>query len=572
MFKALVVVLLLSVSSLAQAGCLLDIYGLQQRRSRGRQMETLMQNHDIRGLKKFFWEAHDQDVYEGGQRDKPFYRMLRYFNGSHHVPNLFQTKNKITGSEIDTFSTVFNAADDSLEYSHLEREAIDDILLWLADAQNYRKKINAQIELGMEKRQQYIELKAKLSEFKQMKFPRKVSMPVIIDGKVKESYIEFELYEDLRDYIKDSLHKSKLIFSQNYIDDIAQNSKIYKTQIDYAVQYRRVELAHQRLSRVPVDHLSNDQDTLRIMLKEFLNSEAFRPRKYAYKRVRRKEFWNEFWAALKLWKSKRIVNDAKYPFPIELAKISPVGIFLKLSIFTAVGTAAMTPVAIIYEDNPWVQYLTSYISNFYHDTLVLKFGWPTNALADCYKSERPWTTEEGSAMNNFVESHLSQYTAYTRIDPSYNPERDEPDNFYIRRKLELQALCAKKRLEYKKARRHVENKELLSTHGYIFAAHMALIELIQAEEEEKTKDSDKAKNLAKLLYEYFEFSEVLEDEAKAGLLLSQIEKIRGQKFVDQIKQYQADIPKAMEAIRRGDFNLYAPSTDAYFEKLKLYED
>ena len=313
------------------------------------------------------------------------------------------------------------------------------------------------------------------------------------------------------------------------------------------------------------------------MLGEFLIQKSFRPRSYAYQHVRNKEFWAEVWAALKMWKSRRIANDAKYPMPQKIlekaSSITPVGIFLRFTAVSAVaGTAMLGSIAIIYEDNPWVQYVTNYINNWWNDFVVFTIGAPSASLAECYKSERPWSTEEGSTMNKFVESHLSQFTAYARIDPSYNPEIDEPDNYYVRRKLKLQALCSKKRLKYKAARRHVENKQLLKNHGYRFASHLALIEMIEAEQIFRSGDRAKAHDVSRALYEYFEESEVFENSKKSIDILGQIRKLKGKAFVERLVEYQQNLPKAVEAIRRGDFNLYAPSTDSYLEKVRLYQE
>lgn len=576
MFRFIVLLTLIILSEGVLANCFSSLADIQGRRSRSRDMAKLIKNDDLRGLKKFFWDAHDADVMDGYKPDKGFYRVLRRFNGASHVPALHQTKKDITGN-VDAFSTIFHAADDAVEYSHLEKQAVDDILDWLGEVQQYRKNINSLIEQGMEQRKQYDTLLARKKEFRKMNFPREVEMPIIMDGQVTQSHIKFETIDDLFDYINDAKRKTEAIFAQNWLDDAVKKSKLYSEMIDYAFKYRRIELAYQRLNRIPVAKLSGDQQILREMLEQFLNSKSFRPRKYAYNHVRGKEFWAEVWAALKMWKSKRIANDAKYPMPKKIlekaSSLTPVGIFLRFTAVSAVaGTAMLGPIAIIYEDNPWVQYVTNYISNWWNDFVVFTLGAPSATLAECYKSERPWSTEEGSTMNKFVESHLSQYTAYTRIDPSYNPETDEPDNYYVSRKLELQALCSKKRLEYKAARRHVENKQLLTDHGYRFASHLALIEMIEAEEIYRSGDKAKAHDVSQALYEYFEESEVFENSEKSIDILSQIRKLKGQTFVERLVEYQKNIPKAVEAIRRGDFNLYAPSTDAYFEKIRLFED
>jgi hypothetical protein len=576
MYRFIVLLSIVLMTESVLANCFSSMFDIRSRRLRSQDMAKLMDNNEIRGLKKYFWEAHDADVMPGYQPDKGFYRLLRRFNGASHVPALHQTKNKITG-DVDAFSTIFHAADDAVEYSHYEKQAVDDILDWLGEVQLYRKKMNELIEQGMEQKKQFDILSSKKKEFKKMNFPREVEMPVIIEGQVVQSSIKFETIDDLFDYIRDAKRKTEAIFAQNWLDEATKRSKLYNEMIQYAVKYRRIELAYQRINRIPLAKLSSDQQVLREMLEQFLNSKHFRPRNYAYKHVRGKEFWAEVWAALKMWKSKRIANDAKYPLPTKIlekaSSLTPVGIFLRFAaLSTVAGTAVLGPIAIVYEDNPWVQYVTSYIANWWNDFIVFTIGAPSAALADCYKSERPWSTEEGSTMNKFVEAHLSQYTAYERIDPSYNAAVDEPDNYYTKRKLELQAICSKKRLEYKAARRHVENKQLLKDHGYRFASHLALIEMIEAEEIFRSGDKQKAHDVSQALYEYFEESEVFENTEKSMDILGQVRKLKGQTFVERLIEYQKNIPKAVEAIRRGDFDLYAPSTDAYFEKIRLYKE
>ena len=64
----------------------------------------------------------------------------------------------------------------------------------------------------------------------------------------------------------------------------------------------------------------------------------------------------------------------------------------------------------------------------------------------------------------------------------------------------------------------------------------------------------------------------LKTQRNRSIFYSQIRKLKEKAFVERLVEYQQNLPKAVEAIRRGDFNLYAPSTDSYLEKVRLYQE
>ena len=116
--------------------------------------------------------------------------------------------------------------------------------------------MNSLIEQGMEQKKQYNALLSRRREFKKMKFPREIEMPVVIDGNVKPSHIKFETIDDLFDYINDAKRKTEAIFAQNWVDDAVKKSKLYYEMINYAFNYRRIELSYQRINRIPLAKLS----------------------------------------------------------------------------------------------------------------------------------------------------------------------------------------------------------------------------------------------------------------------------------------------------------------------------
>ncbi|MAF79005.1 MAG: hypothetical protein CME63_17655 [Halobacteriovoraceae bacterium] len=535
------------------------------KRSRSKSMSQLIKEGNLEGIKKMFWSAHNEERQSEKLPYTRFYRKLRRLNKSHHVPALFQTQNKVVG-DVDTFSTILKVADDDLDFGSHEREAIEDVLSWVEHVQNYKQRFDRVIDHGFEVRSTLERLRDRIKNdrrFKKDNFPKDVSVPYVTkEGEIAESEIYFETVDDLKQFIEEKEKEVVLTFSQNVIDEVFKKSRIYDVMIDQAVYFRRLELISERLNSIPRAKLSEDQQALREILAEVMSTPANQPRLDAVKFVRRKERVAEFWATLRFWKSKRVEKQAKYTIPakvLEQAKaVSPYGVMMRsMALFTLVTT----PVTIIYNDNPWVQYVTSSIGNRFNDFVVYTLGMPSSALSDCYKTERSWSIEEASTMNNFVESHLSRYTAYQRIDPSYDPDQD-PE--YIKKKVQLQSMCLKMRMEYKSADRHLANKELLDEHGYRFAAHMVLIDLVA--------DEFKDEQLGDLLYDYFEEGEIFENENIASQKLELIRNRTSDQFVLRIKQYQEDMSALTPRVRGGDLPIYYPSSDEFFDSIDQYLD
>ena len=536
-----------------------------RKRSRAKTIQELMAEGNLDGIKRLFWDAHEG---ERQAKRKPYsrlYRRLRRLNGSTQVPALFQTQNKFVG-EIDTFSTIIRVVDNEADLAGDEAEAIDDVLGWVEHVKGYKARFDKVIEAGFENNRLLTELEAKIEgkgRLTRNEFPQTLKVPIVNKGEVDESTITFEELEDLKDFIKEKKREINLTFAQNYMDEFFKKSRIYNVLLDQALFVRRLELVLERFNNIPLAKLSDAQLSLKKTLMETLESSEYQARKDAMDVVRKKEFRSEYWASLKFWRSQRVAKEAKYALPTQVLEqareLSPYGVMLRsAAILTVASTAIITPVTIIYNDNPWVMYVTSLVSNYFNDFLVNTVGMPSPALSSCYKSERAWSIEEASEMNNFVESHLSRYTAYQKIDKSYDPNKDQE---YIKKKIELQALCSKKRLEYKAAARHVENKALLNEHGYRFAAHLILIELIQNE-------MSNGEEVSQALYEYFEQKELFEDEEKALGALDSLKDLTSAKFVEDIKEYQSNIEGMVPRIQAGDFPLYYPTSDDFLNSLK----
>ena len=545
--------------------CFEGVSYLMTKRRRGDAIKKLINNGQIKQLKDEFWANHRQEQLPKKIKYSSFYRKLRRLNQSFHVPHLFQKKSTFTG-DIDTFSTIIKAVNDSSTFDAGEREAIEDIMGWIEHVQGYQTRMNQILERGFEFRRELQILEPLLKgpdALKKADFPRQVEVPVVkTDGDVENSPINFETIDDLKDYVKDRQREATLTFSQGYTDELFKKSRIYDVMLDQAIFYRRLQLVGERFNNIPQAKLHGDQIALKEMIDEVLTDLRFQPRADAVKKVRRKETWSEFWGSMKFWKSARVEKEAKYAIPsavLEQAKaLSPHGMMLRgAAMFTIISGAIITPITILYDDNAWVQYFTSMITNRFNDFLVFTLGLPSPSLSACYKAERTWNTEEQSTMNAFVESHLSRFTAESRIDPTINLE-DNKD--YVRRRNELQALCSKKRLEYRVADRHVKNKETLNEHGYRFAAHLMFIELVY-------DNHEKGEELAPVLHEYLEEVEIFEDEKKGKALLGEIESIAGKKFTKRFEKYRSDIKKAVPRIRKGDFAIYYPSLDDYLDAI-----
>lgn len=533
---------------------------LLSKRRRSQTMNELVAKRDVEGIKELFWRGHMNEREEVKRPYSRFYRRLRRWNQSHHVPALFQTKNKFVGEE-DTFSTIFKVVDDEIGQDAEEAQALEDILGWVEYVTKYKERFNKQIEVGVEQKLMLESLQKEIRGLKRSDFPKDLDVPVYADGSVNMSGIRFDSLDDLKDLINEKKRMTALSFTQNMMDEYFKKSRLYQVMIDQALYVRRLQLVMERLSNIPDAKLSADQKTLKEMIEDVLSDPFNQPRKDAMKVVRNKEFRKELFASLRFWRSRRVENQAKYTISSSVLQkareLSPYGMFMRsAAILTLTTGAIITPITIIYDDNPWVMYVTSLISNYFNDFIVNGLGLPSSSLSECYKSERPWSVEEASSMNSFIESHLSRYTAMQRLDPSYDPNND-PD--YVAQKLELQAMCSNLRLKYKAADRHVENKELLNEHGYRFAAHMVLIELVEQE---------KGEGIGALLYDYFEADEVFDDEEKAKVLYGKIVAEMGQDFGQKLRDYQENINGMVPRIRNGDFEIYYPSTDEYFESLK----
>ncbi len=549
----------------ATENCSTSMKYILVKRNRSKGMAQLIKDGDLDGLKLMIHNSHD-----GERLDKPipytaWYRKLRRMNKSHHVPALFQSKNKLVG-DVDTFSTILKVVDDDITFGEHEKAAMEDILSWAEHIQQYQQRLNKVIEYGFEVRSTLNRLKDHLKNdksFAKRNFPKDVSVPMVDkEGRVIESEIYFESVDDLKEFINEKEAEVVLTFSQNMFDEVFKKSRIYDVLVDQAVYYRRLELVMERLNSIPKGKLSDDQVALKDILEEVMANPVNRPRADAALFVRKKERSAELWASLRFWKSKRVEKDAKYKIPdkvLEQARaVSPYGLMIKSM---AVVTLVTTPLTIIYNDNPWVQYMTSSIENRISDFMVFTLGLPTSSLSACYKSERSWSIEEASTMNSFLESHLGRYTAYQRIDPSYDPEDDEE---YMKKKVELQAMCLKMRMEFKSADRHLANKELLGEHGYRFASHMVLIDLARSDYQDE--------ELGELMYQYFEESEILENSGNAARIMEQIRAHSDDDFVTKLKQYQEDVDVAVSRVKDGSMDIYYPDSDKFFEIIEEYKD
>lgn len=552
-------------SDSVKTGCMDGMKYFLAKSKRSKTIAGLIKDNDLDGLKSLMWKSLQEERQVKKIPYSPWYRRLRRLNQSFHVPAFFQTANKVTG-DVDTFSTIIKVVDDSADFGADEKQALEDVLGWIGHVERYHDRFNQVIDVGFENRVTLEQLTDRLKNDKLLvrdNFPQTLDVPVVgQSGQIEKSEIYFETLDDLRDFIKEKKHEVNLTFSQNIADEFFRKSRLYDVMMDQAVYVRRLELVQERLNNIPVAKLNEDQKALRLQIDGILKKSENQPRQDAAKLLRKKERSAELWATLKFWKSKRIEKQAKYKIPdkvLEQAKaLSPAGLVMRSTAVLTIGSGIiLTPIAIIYDDNPWVQYSTSLIQNYFNDFLVNTLGLPSPALSSCYRSARSWSIEEASTMNDFIESHLSRYTAYQRIDPEYKPDED-PE--YIQQKVALQAMCLKLRMEYKVADRHLANKVMLDEHGYRFAAHLVLIDLAQ----EQFHDEE----VGELLYAYFEQSEIFEDEEKAKDLLSKVESITGSDFTQKVAQYQKDIGGMTARVKDGNFELYYPSADDLFKAIE----
>ncbi len=544
-------------------GCFSGLNYILLKRQRGKTIKELVKGGGLTDFKDLFWQGHLAERATKKIPDGRFYRKFRRLNQSFHVPALFQEKNGFTG-EVDTFSTIVKVVDNHVDIRPDELEAIDDVKGWINYVKDYKNRMELILDTGFEQRRQLQKLRERVQKLNKEEFPLEVKVPIVNKkGQADESVIEFESKDDLVDFIEDTRREVKLTFSQNYVDEFFKKGRLYKGMLDQAIYVRRLELALERLKNIPNAKLDKAQMELKALIQEVLKEPSNQARGDVMRAVRRKEMWAEFWASLRFWKSERVVKEAKYEVPsvvMEQAKaLSPAGVMIRsAAILTIASTAIGTPLSVIYNDNPWIQYIQSSIVNRYNDFIVFTLGLPSADLSACYKSTRAFALEDTSTMNDFVESHLSRYTALSRIDSSKTPEDYE---VYNRRKLKLQALCSKMRLEYGSAARHVRNKELANEHGYRFAAHLLFVELVE-------QHHPKGKKLASLLYEYFEQKEFIENDLRAQKTFNKITSIAGKKFARDLEEYQINIAKAVPFIRSGEFNVYYPSTEEFLEKLR----
>ncbi len=543
--------------------CSSRIQYLFKKRVRGRLIKQMISDGDLKGLKKLFWEGHEAESYGKKKPYSRFYRKLRGWNQSHHVPAFFQTKNRLTG-DVDTFSTIIRVVDNHTEIGADEKAAMEDVIGWISYIQAYRSRVDGLMEAGFEQRKQFNFLSEKIKKLSSSDFPREMDVPIVNRaGEVELSTINFESIEDLKDFIRDNAREIKFTFAQSYADETFKKSRLYNMMLDQAIYVRRLELVSERLGNTPRAKLDGDQKALKELIDEVLKDPRFQARTDAMEKVRSKEVWSEFWSTLKLWRSQRVAKEVKYTIPakvLEQAKaLSPAGVMVRsVAVFAIISGAIYTPASIIYEDNPWLKYVTGSISNRFNDFLVLVLGMPTEQLRACYHAARPWVVEEQSAMNNFIESHLSRYTARAVIDPSYNPDKD-PE--YLQKKLELQAICSKQRLEHGNSRRFVKNKELLNEDGYRFAAHLLFIDLVE-------DHHPKGRKLADLLHSYFREKELFENEDEAVQIFKEINSLGGAGFAKDLEDYRQNVAKAVPSIRKGDFKIYYPNTDEFIKALK----
>ena len=102
----------------------------------------------------------------------------------------------------------------------------------------------------------------------------------------------------------------------------------------------------------------------------------------------------------------------------------------------------------------------------------------------------------------------------------------------------------------------------MDDHGYRFAAHLLLADLVT----QQYGDDE----LGELLYHYFEEQEVFENTERAQEMLETIRSKTSDEFISQIQKYQEDVKSLTPRIQSGQFKVYYPSTDEFFETIDQY--
>lgn len=544
---------------------------LVKKRQRSQAISSLIKDHKIHELKERFLREHIAERQNGKEPYSAFYRKLRRLNRSYEVPYLFSNTNKFVGDE-DTFSTIIKIVDDNPVLDAEEAKAVDDALKWAQYVENYSDRLKQTIEKGAENQLIHDAIEKLTSGPKKLRardFPTTIKVPIVnSNGDVVDSDLYFESLADMRDFMKKKEAQVNMSFTQNVMDETFKKSNLYTVMIDQALYVRRLELIVEQLNSYPVEKLNDDQKVLKKLINEVLSEPGNQPRKDVMKLVRRREARAEFWAAMKFWRSKNSLQNTKYTIPesfkANFSAFSPYAAFARsAAILSLVTGAVVTPITLLYEDNPHLDYLWSSIQNHINDFMVNSLGLRTASLSACIKSERAWTVEDGSTMNNFIESHLSRFTALQRVDPSYDPNQDQE---YVNEKLRLQAVCAKGRLEWKSAQRIIETQQMLGDHGYRFAVHMIFIDLIAQEHPDKAE-------LKELLYDYFEESELYEDLEKSQVSLTKISELMGESFTSELLTYQDGAMKMVPRVRNGTFPSYYENVEELYETIKeLSED
>ncbi len=375
-----------------------------------------------------FWNSYKEDVYVWDEKvnsSRKYFSWIRRMNQSIFIPRLFQSKNRMVRG-VDTVNTILWVADREKKLTTNEETAMKNVRSWIEYAKEFKSKAHDQVFLS------YYNHSLELESFnesveklglKKSNFPEE-GLSILYDTVVRKDtfdengFVEFDVvrtghtflnWNEVENFRTVKEYDMKPIYTQNgegpkALNELTDNSRFYDVFLGQAYTYRRLELTYAKLRQIPEALLDDEQKQLKKDIYAFLKDPEYRPRTQEMNRVKRREFWAEFYSIF--WKKKSafiMENKELEPHPsfIEMKKkaTGPLARLIQGSIIfsvLAVPTAIFTNIQATLNENPWISYITASINQKITESMYELIG-SSSTIAECQNLTREWSFNEVNA-------------------------------------------------------------------------------------------------------------------------------------------------------------------------------
>jgi hypothetical protein len=232
------------------------------------------------------------------------------------------------------------------------QEVLEKINKWFSDYESYQSEINQAVDAGFQSSKQVPELQMALKKYKAEDFfggnQITIKLTNVVDGKTTENVNKtFQSLYGLEKYTKEQIGISQSSFARNSLEELTNQSDLYKIMDTQAIDYRRLEFLRDSLKRV--DGRSAEQEKLLKKSLALLENKTLSPRPDAFRRLQIKELKAERTDFLRSMKKKEKLLSK---MDIKLTDVAAnkvketgaVGNYFKTVIYvgmTGVGTGAV---------------------------------------------------------------------------------------------------------------------------------------------------------------------------------------------------------------------------------------